>query len=471
MSTFTIPNVFVSNTKIKSASVNANFTAIASTLNTNLLPAIGNTTALVTTDAGGNLQSVLPIGTDGQTLVVDVTATTTGKLKFATPSTGISQSQLTNVGLGASASGGVLTVTLKQADGVTNPGAGTGQAIIGIRSTVSTVGGFNTRSVSAPLSTVISLGSTFGMIASQNNSLWVYAVDSDGAGTIVLATSSIYNDDTLLSNIAVESAAATIDIASSTITSASHGYQNNDGVLFTTTGALPTGLTSGTRYWVINATTNTFQVTTVLGNAALSFSGTQSGLHTVHVASPRLVSTMAYTGVAIRLLGKLTVNLSSPGNWVAPVRISLSDLASTQEAISMKYTSSARQGSGSFQCQTKEYDTHGLVDSAGQFLVPPGGAGIYDIEVGYQASAVSFAAGQYSVLLPQVNGTNFGSIALWQAQVAGSSFEAYGYGSTSLVCNDRDVINLGVLTTNAGLQMDGAPDCFVVIQKRGPFGE
>ena len=470
MSTFTIPNVFVANTKIKSASVNANFAAIANTLNTNLLPAIGNTKALVTTDAGGNLQSVLPIGTEGQTLVVDPTATSTGGLVFATPTTGASQTQLDNLGLAASVNAGAITISLKQSDGTTDPAAGTGAVIIGVRGSPSTSGSFNSRSVVAPLSVTISSGTTFGMIANQDNSLWVYAVDSDGAGTMVLATSPVYNDDSLLRDISIESNAATIDISTSTITSNNHGFQNNDGVVFTTTGALPTGLTVGTRYWVVNATTNTFQVTDILANAALTLSGTQSGIHTVHVASPRLVSTMAYTGVAVRLIGKLTLNLPTPGTWVAPGNIAIADVAQPPEAIGMKYTGSTRQGTGSLQCETIAYDTHGLVDLSGGFVVPAGGSGTYDVELGYFASTLSVSAGDQSYIDAAINGVTTGYIlGYWQAQTA-SSQNPHGYASTSYVLQERDVLTFGFFTNNPAITLSGSTDVYVIIQKRGAFG-
>lgn len=471
MSTFTIPNIFVANTKIKSASVNANFAAIASTLNTNLLPAVGNTKALVTTDAGGNLQSVLPIGTEGQVLSVDPTATATGGLVFTTPTTGSSQTQLDNVGLAASVAGGAITINLKQSDGVTDPAAGTGASIIGMRGTPSTLGSFNSRSVIAALSTMLSNGTTFGMIANQNNSLWVYAVDTDGAGTMAMAVSPVYNDDSILRNISVESAAATIDIPSSTVTSNNHGFQNNDGVLFTTTGALPTGITAGTRYWVVNSSTNTFQVTTILGNSAITLSGTQSGIHTTHVASPRLVSAVAYTGVATRLIGKLTLNLPTPGSWVMPTNISISDVSQPPEAIGMKYVGSTTQGTGNLACTTPAYDTHGLVDIAGQFLVPTGGSGTYDFEFGYFANALAASAGDQCYIDVLINGTSSGYIhAFWQAQVS-ATITPHGYASTSFALHERDIVEFGFIASNPATQLAGSTDVYVISQKRGAFGE
>jgi len=89
-------------------------------------------------------------------------------------------------------------------------------------------------------------------------------------------------------------ATVTITIASpAVITWTANGFVNSpiDGnvctpVNFTTTGALPTGLTVGTTYYIIGSTiaTNTFQVATSVANCvagtAVNTSGTQSGTHT-----------------------------------------------------------------------------------------------------------------------------------------------------------------------------------------------
>lgn len=73
----------------------------------------------------------------------------------------------------------------------------------------------------------------------------------------------------------------TITIASpGVITWNAHGLHNNAPVVFTTTGALPTGLTAGTTYYVVSTAANTFSVATAPGGAAINTSGTQSGTHT-----------------------------------------------------------------------------------------------------------------------------------------------------------------------------------------------
>ncbi len=59
-----------------------------------------------------------------------------------------------------------------------------------------------------------------------------------------------------------------------------HGLANGDQVKFSTTGALPTGLTAGTTYFVVGAAENTFSVSATKGGAAIETTSTQSGVHT-----------------------------------------------------------------------------------------------------------------------------------------------------------------------------------------------
>jgi microcystin-dependent protein len=73
----------------------------------------------------------------------------------------------------------------------------------------------------------------------------------------------------------------TITIASpAVVTWTAHGLSNDWPVQFSTTGSLPTGLTAGTTYYVVSATTNTFQVAATAGGAAITTSGSQSGAQT-----------------------------------------------------------------------------------------------------------------------------------------------------------------------------------------------
>ena len=77
----------------------------------------------------------------------------------------------------------------------------------------------------------------------------------------------------------------TITIASpGVVTLSSHSLITGDAVYLTTTGALPTGLSANTLYYVIFASSSTFRLATSRANAlagtAINTSGTQSGTHT-----------------------------------------------------------------------------------------------------------------------------------------------------------------------------------------------
>jgi hypothetical protein len=84
---------------------------------------------------------------------------------------------------------------------------------------------------------------------------------------------------------AAGSATVTITIATpGVVTWSGHGLSTGTPVIFSTTGALPTGITAGTTYYVIAVDTNTFRIATSLANAlagtAVNTSGSQSGTHT-----------------------------------------------------------------------------------------------------------------------------------------------------------------------------------------------
>lgn len=80
-----------------------------------------------------------------------------------------------------------------------------------------------------------------------------------------------------------KSATVTITIASPGVVSwTGHGLKVNDPVQFTTTGALPTGLSASTTYYVVSSGlgANSFSVSATPGGAAINTTGTQSGTHT-----------------------------------------------------------------------------------------------------------------------------------------------------------------------------------------------
>src|SRR5262245_35785539 len=121
---------------------------------------------------------------------------------------------------------------------------------------------------------------------------WIMAIDGSIGNAASNATNRANNDTQALfalfwNNIAQTVApnrTCTISIATpAVITLASHGFAANQQVVFTTTGALPTGITPGATYYVISTglTTGTFQVSSTSGGTAVNTSGTQSGTQQV----------------------------------------------------------------------------------------------------------------------------------------------------------------------------------------------
>jgi hypothetical protein len=78
--------------------------------------------------------------------------------------------------------------------------------------------------------------------------------------------------------------AATMTIASPAVVSfVGHKLNANDPVQFTTTGALPTGVTASVNYYAMSSglTADAFQISATPGGAAIVTTGAQSGVHTL----------------------------------------------------------------------------------------------------------------------------------------------------------------------------------------------
>lgn len=81
---------------------------------------------------------------------------------------------------------------------------------------------------------------------------------------------------------AVKSSTFTVTIAApGVVTWTAHGLLDGTKVTLSTTGALPTGLAAATTYYIVSKATNTFQLSLTKGGAAITTSGSQSGVHTV----------------------------------------------------------------------------------------------------------------------------------------------------------------------------------------------
>jgi hypothetical protein len=80
----------------------------------------------------------------------------------------------------------------------------------------------------------------------------------------------------------VDPSLATVTIASPAVVTAAFNLPNNAPVILTNSGypaALPTGLSPGVTYYVVNTAGNTFNLALTPGGAAINTTGTQSGMH------------------------------------------------------------------------------------------------------------------------------------------------------------------------------------------------
>ena len=143
------------------------------------------------------------------------------------------------------------------------------------------------------------------------------------------------------------SAVVTATIATPCVISwASHGFPMGQQITFTTTGALPTGLSVGTTYYVINPTANTFQLSTSLGGSAVATSGTQSGVHTASATAGWNQVSFGREILFGQYQGTVTISIASPAviTWTAhglsngtPVYLSSSGALPTGLAIGLTY--------------------------------------------------------------------------------------------------------------------------------------
>ena len=120
----------------------------------------------------------------------------------------------------------------------------------------------------------------------SGNRGYFYARKSDGTVVIFAGTSTdlLRMDNTTFTWVPVSKVTALTSISNASpavFTLTSHGLSINDAIVLSTSGALPTGLTVGTIYYVISAgfTANAFQVSTSLGGAAVNTSSAGSGTH------------------------------------------------------------------------------------------------------------------------------------------------------------------------------------------------
>jgi len=122
-----------------------------------------------------------------------------------------------------------------------------------------------------------------------------YALKSDGSVVTFAGTKDrlyqLNNTNFSWTNVSIP-ATCTISIASPGVITYANSFAANDPVILSTTGALPTGLTAGTTYYVsaTGLSSASFSVSATPGGALINTSGTQSGTQSVTSIYPALSS-------------------------------------------------------------------------------------------------------------------------------------------------------------------------------------
>lgn len=119
-------------------------------------------------------------------------------------------------------------------------------------------------------------------VRSAGNYLWMYIKASTALASTATLAAPVTVSVAPSTALATTGATVTMTIASpGVVTWTAHGLITGDAIEFQTTGALPTGVTAGTTYYVGTVpSVDTFQFSATRGGAAVNTSGSQSGTHT-----------------------------------------------------------------------------------------------------------------------------------------------------------------------------------------------
>jgi hypothetical protein len=151
------------------------------------------------------------------------------------------------------------------------------------------------------MSSVVISGDTSGTVTLQAPAVAGSVVVTMPSTSMTLGAGSLLN----IQYFTVASRSATLTIASPCVVTYSGSGANlpsaGSQIVFSTTGALPTGITAGTTYYVINASGTTSNIAATRGGTAINTSGTQSG--TQSVSSGTYTATAGTNLVLVQVVG------------------------------------------------------------------------------------------------------------------------------------------------------------------------
>jgi hypothetical protein len=153
---------------------------------------------------------------------------------------------------------------------------------------------------------------------------------------------------------ATASATITVTIASPAVVSwSSHGFSAGQAVSFATSGALPTGMSAGTTYYVLSTglTSGAFRFSTTAGGSAVNTSGTQSGSHVGYASWVAVPTGLLSTGASIDIdSNTLIMQVRGEGGAATVKQRVATSSAGTEHALKIVIT----RGPVSFRCGSTE---------------------------------------------------------------------------------------------------------------------
>ena len=129
---------------------------------------------------------------------------------------------------------------------------------------------------------------------------------------------------------ALSTQAFTVTIASPAVVTLAVALANDTPVILDTTGTLPTGLSAGTQYYIVNVSGLTANLANAPSGAAINTSGTQSGTHSLYVNS-------GITAAVLNTTHQITVVNTNSYTFTASAAASVYDTAAGGTPVNAVY--------------------------------------------------------------------------------------------------------------------------------------
>lgn len=307
---------------------------------------------------------------------------------------------------------------------------------------------------------------TTGTLPSPLATLTTYYVDNATLGANAFEVSTTYGGAVVNTTTAgsgthsfAPGGVVTILIgANSTVTLTNHGMVPGQAFKFATSGALPTGITAGTTYYVLNSawTINAFRYSATPNGPTITTSGTQSGTQTITLdsATANQPNAALNIGASAILGGQIAAGYKFTQYWNTtgtPLGALIVNAVNINSAVGGKILDLQVGGNSVFNVQTASTGTT-IVPSA-PFNLSPGGTKRLDFGNTIANAWAFFAevaliAGTTSVPpLVFQSGTNLTTAAAGACEFDGTCFYETALASSRQVVNTEQTQNLSATRT------------------------